>query len=354
MNLKILLKKGDKMKAAITEGKGDLKIMEIPMPEINEYQCLCKILACATCTGTDLKIIDGKMGWCKNYPVILGHESVGIVIKKGKKVRYINQGDIFLRPTCVYFGEKIGDYYSAIGGFAEYGIITDVKAFKEDFGEKEVHYYTIFQQKIPSDINISPVDATIFITLKETSSFLFNIGVRFKSSILILGSGPVGMSFCYFSKLFGCHPVIVAGRNPKTLKYIKKIGADFIINTNEENIEKVKEITEGKGVDFIIDTTGNKKFVLSTLNLLSENGKIAPYASYEEQEPFKDYKGNEKFTFKNPTEFETHNYICEITKMNILKPYLFYSHVLPFEEIEYGFQLIRKKEAFKIVFKMEE
>jgi len=208
------------MKAAITEGKGDLKIMEIPMPEINEYQCLCKILACATCTGTDLKIIDRKMGWCKNYPVVLGHESVGVVIKKGKKVRYINQGDIFLRPTCVYFGEKIGNYYSAIGGFAEYGKITDVKAMKED--NKEINPYTIYQQKIPSELNISPCDLTIFITLKETASFLLNIGCKFDSSLLILGSGPVGMGMVYFSKLFGCHPVIVAGRNPKTLKYIKE------------------------------------------------------------------------------------------------------------------------------------
>lgn len=73
-----------KMKAAITDGKGNLWIEEIMVPEINEYQCLCKILACSSCTGTDIKIIDGKINWCKNYPVILGHESVGVVIKKGK------------------------------------------------------------------------------------------------------------------------------------------------------------------------------------------------------------------------------------------------------------------------------
>ncbi|MCM8804837.1 MAG: zinc-binding dehydrogenase [Candidatus Omnitrophica bacterium] len=341
------------MKVAITEGKKDVKIKDVPIPEINEYQCLCKTLACATCSGTDLKIMDGKIFWCKNYPVILGHESVGIVVKRGKKVKYIKEGDIFLRITCVYPGERFNNYYSAIGGFSEYGIITDVKVLKEENKDAKIPHYTIYQQKIPEDLNISPVDATIFITLKETSSFIFNIGVKFQNSILILGSGPVAMGMVYFSKLIGCQPIIVAGRNQKTLNYIRKIGADYIINTNEEKIEKTKEITDGKGVDFIIDTTGDKEFVLKTISLLSENGKIVPYASYEEENPFKDCEKSEKFIFIGPSEEKTHNYIYELTKNNILKPHFFYSHVLPFEEIEYGFQLIRKREGFKVVFKME-
>lgn len=339
------------MKIAITGGKGDVKIKEAPIPEIDEYQCLCKTLACATCTGTDLKIIDGKMFWCKNYPVILGHESVGVVVKKGKKVRYIEEGDIFLRTTCIYPGEKINGYYSAIGGFAEYGKITDVKAIKEVNKEKEVNHYTIYQQKIPSDLNINSIDLTIFITLKETSSFLFNIGVKFNNSILVLGSGPVAMGMVYFAKLIGCFPVIVIGRNEKTLNYIKKLGTDYIINIKEEKFERIKEITNGKGIDFIIDTTGNKDFVLNTIPLLSENGKVAPYASYEEPNTFKEYEKSGKFILTGPSEEKTHNYVSNLVKMNILKPHLFYSHILPFEEIEYGFQLIRKREGFKVIFK---
>ncbi|MFN4227497.1 MAG: zinc-binding dehydrogenase [Candidatus Ratteibacteria bacterium] len=341
------------MKVAISEGKGDINLVDIPIPDINDYQCLCKTLACATCSGTDLKIIDRKIFWCKNYPVILGHESVGVVVKKGKKVKYIKEGDIFLRTTCVYPGERYYNYFSAIGGFSEYGIITDLKALKEENKDAKIPNYTIYQQKIPEDLNISPVDATIFITLKETSSFIFNIGAKFQSSILILGSGPVAMGMVYFAKLIGCQPVIVAGRNQKTLNYIEKIGADYIINTNQERIEKIKEITDGKGVDFIIDTTGDKEFVLKTISLLSKNGKIAPYASYEEGDPFKDNEKNEKFIFTGPSEEKTHNYICELTKKNILKPQLFYSHVLPFKEVKYGFKLIREKQGFKVVFKME-
>jgi L-iditol 2-dehydrogenase len=341
------------MKVAITDGKGNLWIEEVPIPQINDYQCLCKILACATCTGTDIKIIEGRMFWLKDYPVMLGHESVGKVIKKGKKVKYINEEDLFLRPCAVYPGEKSGDFYSAIGGFAEYGLILDTKAFKEDNPEKDINSYSIYQQKISLDI--LPPEATMLITLKETSSFLFNIGVKLNSSVAILGSGPVGMALCYFSKILGSNPVIAIGRNKNTLNYIKKLGADYIIITEDENIEKtIKEITKDKGMDFIIDTTGNKKFVLSLITSLSEKGKICPYASYENEDVFKEYKEDKRFMLTNPEEPLANDYIHRMINLNCLTPSVFYSKILPFSEIKHGFELLKRKEEFKIVFTMEE
>jgi len=82
------------------------------MPEPGPYQCLCKTLACATCTGTDQKIIWHKLPWPQDYPGIVGHESIGRVIKTGNKVRNIKEGELVFRPTAVYQGEKLGDYYS--------------------------------------------------------------------------------------------------------------------------------------------------------------------------------------------------------------------------------------------------
>ncbi|HOV22436.1 MAG TPA: zinc-binding dehydrogenase [Candidatus Ratteibacteria bacterium] len=343
----------NKMKVAVSEGRGDIKLVEIDIPEIDDYQCLCKTLSCATCSGTDLKIINSKMFWAKNYPVIVGHESVGQVIKKGKKVRYIEEGDIILRPTAVYAGQQTNGYFSALGGFAEYGVITDLNAFKEDNPGKEFNNYCIYQLKLPSDIKISPADATMLITAKETAGFLFNIGVKLNSSILILGSGAVSMNLCYFSKILGCFPVIIIGRNQKTLEYIKNLGADWTINTKQENfIKKVKEITEGKGVDFVIDTTGNKELVVNCLEVISEKGGIAPYASYEEEDVFGEYKEDNRFIFKSPGECETHNYLCYLLRMNLIELRYFYSNVLPFSEIEYGFKLLKEKKAFKIVFEM--
>ena len=119
------------MKAAITDGKGNVWIDDVPKPEPNDYQCLCRINACATCTGTDQKHINNKLPWDQTYPGILGHESCGVVVQVGDKVRNINVGDRYLRPAAVYPGETLGDYQSMWGGFAEFGLITDVKAARE-------------------------------------------------------------------------------------------------------------------------------------------------------------------------------------------------------------------------------
>lgn len=345
------------MKVAITEGNGKVKLVEASIPEPDEYQCLCKILACTTCTGTDLKIMNGKMPWAKEYPGILGHESVGRVVKVGAKVRNIKEGDIFLRPTAIYPGEKLGNYSSLIGGFAEYGLVTDTKALLEDQPNVKPNYSTIYQQKIPPEIDILPADVTILITLKEISSFIVNVGVKFNSSLVILGAGPVAMSICFFAKLYGAYPVIVIGRRDEPLARIKKFGADFTINNQKENmVVRVEEITTGRGVNFIIDAAGDSAFVSEASQSLAPNGKIALYATgSSSQDIVKCSKtlSEKDFIAAGPSEEMAHQYLLDMVRLKIVPIDTFYSHRLPFNKIEEGFELLKKKEAFKVVFELK-
>lgn len=346
------------MKVAVTEGNGKIKLAEAPVPEPSEYQCLCKILACATCTGTDLKIINRKMAWAKEYPGILGHESVGRVVKVGAKVRNIKEGDLFLRPTAVYPGERLRNYSSLIGGFAEYGLVTDTKALLEDQPEAKPNHYTIYQQKIPSDVAIPPTDATMLITLKEISSFIANVGVKFNSSLVILGAGAVAMSVCFFTKLYGAYPVVVVSRRDEPLGRIKKLGADFTVNNQKEDIiARVKEITSNKGVNFVIDAAGDSAFVSGASQSLAPNGKIALYAAGSSSQDIVKYSkslSEKDFISVGPNEEMAHQYLLDMVRLKIVALDTFYSHRLPFNRIEEGFELLRKKEAFKIVFEMEE
>ena len=89
------------MKAAVITEPGRLEIAEVPDPASGPYQALVRMLACGTCSATDLKIIDGKFG-PTDYPVILGHESVGEVIEVGERVANLDVGDHVLRPCAVY------------------------------------------------------------------------------------------------------------------------------------------------------------------------------------------------------------------------------------------------------------
>lgn len=343
------------MKAAITDGKGNVEVRDnIPMPNPDPYQCLCKMLACTTCTGTDQNIINGTLPWKENYPGILGHESVGQVIKTGVKARYIREGDVFLRPTACYHKEKLADYYSLWGGFAEYGLVTDLKALKEDQPGVQPNAYTIYQQKIPSELRIPPVDATILITMKEIASFVTGLKIGLGASVAVLGSGAVGMSICYFTKLFGAYPVIIIGRRDAALAPAGKTGADFTINnTREDMAAQVRKFTGGMGVDYVIDAAGNPELLTASAQLLALNGKMITYAiqpSYQQVIDLAKGPGRWEIIFAGSNEPSAHQYLLDAVKWNFINLKNFYSHCLPFEQLAEGFQLIRKKEAFKVVF----
>ncbi len=343
------------MKAAVTEGKGDIKIVDVPVPEAEGYRCLCKIQACATCSGTDVKITSGKLPL--PYPSIFGHESAGRVIETGNRARYVKEGDYFLRPTAVYPGEKLGDYFSSMGCFAEYGIITDTKAFYEDNPGGKINNYSKYQQKIPEEYSIPPDDATMLVTLKELASFTSNAGVGFNSSVVILGTGPVAKSMCFFAKIFGAGPVIIAGRRKEALEWAGEAGADFLVSTSEDFCREIKRLTSGDGADFVLDSTGAPELVLKALDVLKPGGKAVPYATYPgkgktKQDLFKDEEG--KFLFANPSEDLAHDYLLSLVRMKAVELGKFYTHTMPLDRIEEGFELLKNREAQKIVFEMED
>ena len=66
------------MKAAIVERPGELSVREVAEPVMGDYDCLCENLYGATCSGTDLHLIQGRaMPFPVRYPLMLGHETIG-------------------------------------------------------------------------------------------------------------------------------------------------------------------------------------------------------------------------------------------------------------------------------------
>ena len=341
------------MKAAITDGKGNVRLVEISDPQPNPYQCLCRIEACATCTGTDQKIVNGQMSWAK-YPAILGHESVGSVVQCGDKVRHIKPRDRFLRPTAAYPGALLDGYESYMGGFAEYGLVTDTKAMLEDEPDAQINAYCQYQQKIPAEIEIEPADATMLITLKEIASSVRDVGIKFGAKVAILGSGSVSMAMCYFAKLYGAYSVIVIGRRDEPLSDCRKTGADFGINIKKENMtEKVMEYTNNTGVDFVLDAAGDTSLLIESAKALAKFGALCSYASGAALSIDKIAgSGRWKYIQGGPDETSAHQYLLDLVRIQAIPLENFYSHSIPFDDFESGFKLLVEKKAFKIAFVM--
>ncbi|MBQ6474045.1 MAG: zinc-binding dehydrogenase [Victivallales bacterium] len=341
------------MQAAITDGKGNLWLESVSVPVPNEYQCLCRTLVCATCTGTDKKHIHNQLPWQQEYPGILGHESIGEVIQVGRKVRAFRPGDRVIRPTAVYNGEHWAGFSSLWGGFAEYGLVTDGDAMRADGLGDRVNPYVQFQMTLPADLDISAAEASMLITLKEVAGFAESVGVGLNTPVLVLGLGSVGLSFCVACRLLGAYPVIAAARRKNEFGLAMEVGADAVVCTSEAELAgSVLELTGGKGVFRVLDGTGSPAYVETAMGALAADGKICPYAKYPKDDPLQNHVPASRLLEGMTGEVRTHGWACSACRHGLVKLDRLYSHRMPFAEIVRGFGMLERKEAFKIVFEM--
>jgi threonine dehydrogenase-like Zn-dependent dehydrogenase len=343
------------MRAAITDGQGKVWVGEVPKPEPGPYQCLCRTLACATCTGTDSKHIHDKLPWKQTYPGILGHESIGQVVAVGAKVTAYALGDWVLRPAAVYPGETLGGFSSMWGGFAEYGLVTDAAAVRADTPDAAVNNYTRFQLVVPHDLGVSPADWTMIVTLKETASYVASLGVTLNSRVAVLGAGSVGIAMLRFAKVFGATPLLAVARRDEQLAYARDVvGADAVVNVRDADpVPRLRELSGANGLDLIIDTSGDPGFVARCLPALGERGKVAGYATYPRGDALANHVPADRVATGRTGEDSAHDYLIDAVRLGLVNLRDYYTEVLPLSQVAEGFARLESKRAMKIVFEME-
>jgi threonine dehydrogenase-like Zn-dependent dehydrogenase len=261
------------MKALIVERNGSVAIREAPMPKYNDYEMLVKMQACGIC-GSDRKILQDSLKGYSNYPTILGHEGVGEVCEVGKKVRNLKIGDKIVSPKIF---SKCGDYFSTWGAMAEYNVACDLDAMLADGLEVDVEKYVI-QQKIPN--KLEPVGVTMLVTFKEVYSIMKRLNFRAGQSIVVYGTGPVGLTFVKFAKLIGMDPVICVGRNDLKVMNAKAMGADIVFNSRKTNVDREIRKLFPDGADVILDTAGVPSLVSNNIKLVKYCGQICVYGCF--------------------------------------------------------------------------
>lgn len=343
------------MRAAVVRGRGQLRVETIPEPSIGDYEALVQIVACGVCTGTDQHVLHGDFPWLAPYPFILGHESVGRVLTVGSRVRYLKPGDLVLRPVAVRPRDTLGEYGSVFGGYAERGIVADARAIVEDTPRLETPRLPAFadaQQVVPPDFD--PIDAGMFITFKETLSWMYSLGPVAERSVLVYGTGPVGLCFVRIAKFLGADPVIVVGRRDERIELAKHLGADAGIDTRREDVATAnRALTNGHGVDYVIEAIGDAAFLAQAPRLLSDQGQVAVYGVPAVLETGLQWGGGVPSTwqlrFIRPRESAVHGIALDLVRHGFIDLRAFVSHVLPLSEIGEAFRLLAEKKALKPV-----
>ena len=258
------------MKAAVIESKNNLVVKDIDMPTMGDYDVLCEILYGGVCAGTDQHLITDTFPWEVIYPTVLGHESIGRVIKAGEKARTYKVGDLITRVGTIA-NDKININW---GGFAEYGIARDHFAMKED--NIDIKEWDVFRvnQIIPKD-TIKPSDAVMIITFRETLSYVTRLGVKNGDNVLVIGSGANGLAMAAHSKNLGANVCMVGSSKRKNTANNLKI--DDYYDYKSENLLETINNKYGENFDYIIDVVGKVESLYQFMILIKDRGTVGIY-----------------------------------------------------------------------------
>lgn len=336
------------MKALLVTGVGKLELCEIPTPELRPYEALVKVEACGICNSTDHKLMMGTFV-PGPFPTALGHESVGKVIRLGEKVRNFQLGQRVLRTAL--FDEHIPGGRSTWGGFAEYAVVVDAKAMREDGRSDPVHWSAAKQQVVPE--TITPAQASAMITVKETLSCLQNLGVTAGASVAVVGTGPVAQAFAFEARLLGADPVTVFGRRKEWAERFAALGIQRYV-TGEDFPPDVAALIAGRGFDYVVEAVGSSQALHKALRLAGSGGKVGLYGVTPQDDPWDAAeRSHPRVSTPRVEEADVHQLMLDWVAQGKIDLDDWYTAVLPWTEFEKGFQMVEQNHAAKIILMME-
>ena len=124
---------------------------------------------------------------------------------------------------------------------------------------------------------MSDEEATLVVTAGTTMYGLTELGGLIAGeSLVVIGPGPIGLLGVAVAKALGAGPVILVGTRDSRLEIGKKLGADYILNINNEKdiVQSVKSIAGDKGVDYVVECAGTEQALNDAIMMTNRGGKI--------------------------------------------------------------------------------
>ncbi len=357
------------MKALVSHPSGDLKLEEVPVPELghNRYaphDVLCEVEYCGIC-GSDIHKWGADKTGVKttSRAVVAGHEIVSVVKAVGKEVTTVKPGERVVHeivtmycgrcPACLEGRFNICNtlppmegraHFVTGGGFATYTV----------WPEWQLH---VLPDAISSKaaVLLEPVAGSVH-------TIVTRMGVKAGESVAILGPGARGILLAQVCKAIGAGPIIISGMDRDAafrLAKAKELGADYIVNVEKEDLRKrVAELTRGIGVDVVLENTGSVGPIDESLDIVRKGGRVlwagggirggivAPVDTYKVIVKELDIRGE---ISQIPYDWKTAIHLVATGRVRTEE---LVTHVYPLEEWYAGFEMAAtRSEALRVAIK---
>lgn len=355
------------MKAVIKKDYGPLQIeyTDIPKPQAEEYDVVIKVKAAAIC-GSDLGLQYGTVEGKKvPYPIVIGHEFAGEICEIGPKVTRWKVGD---RVVSDNTGYVCGVCHACSKG--EYLFCADRKGMGNDMDGGFAEYV-----KIPGDVlmafpnclykipdNVSYEAASMMDPLCNGYKAVIQEGNLLPGqNVVVFGCGAMGLFAMNAARLGSAGKIIAVGmEEDKAVRFplAEKLGAtDFVVADKEDVVSRVKEIAGPEGVAIIIDAAGAPVVLKQSIDIVRNGGKIIKIGYSKNPVDFSldtlalkgivliGHMGYDSTSWKN---------CLTLLEKEEVDMEAFISHRMPLSKWEEGIELVKNRQATKVILLPEE
>lgn len=318
----------------------DVRLEEVPIPEIGRGEVLIKTEFCGIC-GSDI------MEWyrMKKAPLVLGHEVTGVVAKIGKGVRDYKEGDrVFVThhvpcDNCRYcirgqhsLCDTLGSTNFDPGGFAEYIRLPQINVKKGIY-------------LLPDEISFE--EGTFIEPLACVARGQRLIGLSQGDTVLVIGSGLSGLLHIQLARLKGAGKIVSTDIDSFRLSYAKDFGADFVISAREDVLGALCKVNDGRPADCIIIATSELSAIQQGLSSADKGARVLFFAPTEPgiMVPFHLFDlWNRQVTMKSTYAAVREDILeaIELLRKKRVDVMDMITDILPLKQIQKGFDLVTK------------
>ena len=261
-----------KMKVAVMNGIGKMGFVEREIPQPADNEVLVKLEYVGIC-GSDMHYYEtGRIGdYVVEPPFVLGHEPGGVVVEVGKNVTHLKVGDrVALEP-----GKTCGHCEYCREG--KYNLCPDVVFFAtppvDGVFQEYVAHDAALCFKLPE--NVDTLEGALIEPLAVGFHAANQGGAHAGQTAVVFGAGCIGLVSMMALKAEGVSRVYVVDIMQKRLDKAMELGATGVINSMKTDVqEEIGRLTEGKGVDLVIETAGMEVTTRQAIHITKKGATI--------------------------------------------------------------------------------
>lgn len=266
-----LLRRGDTMQAAVLHGREDVRIEDVPIPNVAPGELIVRVGAALTC-GTDLKVF--RRGYHARMivpPALFGHELAGTVVEAGVGVNDFAPGDrvVALNSSpcgeCYFCGRGqenlCDDLLFNNGAYAEF-----IRIPARIVTKNTLH--------VPDHVPLE--HAALTEPLACAVHGFEDSNPRLGDTVAIIGGGPLGLMILHVAALAG-YETIALVRHDGQAEAARQLGATHVVQTRSvgKAIRDTRALTpNGRGVDIAIEAVGMPEAWQEAVELVRKGGTV--------------------------------------------------------------------------------